>query len=66
MEFNNVSKTGLRSQIRQRVREIYHFSHCNPHKFDILNVSKTKKKNTNFAYLLKISTIIHRFYSEGF
>jgi hypothetical protein len=44
MEFNNVSKTGLRSQIRQRVFKIYHFSHRNPHKFDILNVSKTKKK----------------------
>jgi hypothetical protein len=44
MEFNNVSKIGLRTQIRQRVSEIYHFSHHKPQKLEILNVSKTKKK----------------------
>ncbi len=32
MEFNNVSKIGLRTKIRQRVPEIYHFSHRKPHK----------------------------------
>ncbi len=42
MEFNDVSKTGLRTQIRQRVLEIYHFSRRNPHKLEILNVSKIK------------------------
>jgi hypothetical protein len=44
MEFNNVSKIGLRTQIRQRVPDIYHFSHRKPQKLEILNVSKTKKK----------------------
>jgi hypothetical protein len=39
MEFNNVSKTGLRTQNRQGVPEIYHFSHRKPHKLEILNVS---------------------------
>jgi hypothetical protein len=39
MEFNNVSKIGLRTQVRQRVPEIYHFSHRKPHKLKILNVS---------------------------
>ncbi len=38
MEFNNVSKTGLRTQNRQRVPEIYHFFHRKPHKLEILNV----------------------------
>ncbi len=42
MEFNNVSKIGLRTQIRQRVPEIYHFSHRKPHKLKILNLSKIK------------------------
>jgi hypothetical protein len=44
MEFNNVSKIDLRTQIRQRVPEIYHFSYRKPHKPEILNVSKTTKK----------------------
>jgi hypothetical protein len=30
MEFNSVSKTGLRTQIRQSVLEIYYFFHRNP------------------------------------
>ncbi len=42
MEFDNVSKIGLWTQIRQRVLEIYHFSHRKPHKLKILNVSKIK------------------------
>jgi hypothetical protein len=42
MEFNDVSKTGLRNQIRQRVPEMYHFSRCNPHKLDTFNASKIK------------------------
>jgi hypothetical protein len=40
MEFNGVFKTDLRTQIRQRVPEIYHFCRRNPHKLNILNVSK--------------------------
>jgi hypothetical protein len=40
IEFNNVSKTGLRTKIRQRLLEIYYFSHPNPHKLEILGVSK--------------------------
>ncbi len=44
MEFNRLSKTGIRTQIRQRVPEIYHFSHRKPHKLKILNISKTKQK----------------------
>jgi hypothetical protein len=44
MEFNNVFKTGLRTKIRQRVLEIFHFSHRKPHKLEILSVSKMKKK----------------------
>jgi hypothetical protein len=42
MEFNNVSKIGLRTQIRQRVPEIYYFCRRKPHKLEILNVSKIK------------------------
>ncbi len=42
MEFNDVPKTDLRTQIRQRVPEIYHFSRCNPHKLDTFDVSKIK------------------------
>jgi hypothetical protein len=42
MEFNIVSKIGLRTQIRQRVPEIYYFSQRKPHKLKILNVSKIK------------------------
>ncbi len=42
IEFNDVSKTGLRTQIRQRVPEIYHFSRRNPHKVDTFDVSKIK------------------------
>jgi hypothetical protein len=53
MEFSDVSKTGFRIQIRQRVPEICHFSCRNPHKLNILNVAKTKKK-MQIAYLLKI------------
>jgi hypothetical protein len=53
MGFNDVSKTGLGTQIRQRVPEIYHFSRRTPHKLDTFNVSKTKKK-MQIAYLLKI------------
>jgi hypothetical protein len=53
MKFNEVSKTGLRTQIRQRVPEIYQFSRRNPHKLDTFDVSKTKKK-MQIAYLLKI------------
>ncbi len=41
MEFNNVSKTGLRTKIRQHDLEIYVFSHRNPQKLNILNVSRT-------------------------
>ncbi len=37
MEFNNVSKTCFRSQLHQRVPEIYYFSHRNPHKLEILH-----------------------------
>ncbi len=44
MKFNDVSKTGLRTQIREREPEIYHFSRLNPHKLDTFDVSKTKKK----------------------
>jgi hypothetical protein len=40
MEFNKVSKIDLRTQIRQRVPEIFHFSHRKPHKLEILNVCK--------------------------
>jgi hypothetical protein len=39
MDFIDVSKTGLRAQIRQRVPEIYHFSRRNPPKLDTFNVS---------------------------
>jgi hypothetical protein len=42
MDFNGVFKTGLRTQIRQRVPEIYHFSRRNPPKLDTFNVSKMK------------------------
>ncbi len=42
MKFNNVSKIRLRTQIRQRVPEIYHFAHRKPHKLKILNDSKIK------------------------
>ncbi len=42
MEFNRLSKTGIRTLIRQRVPEIYHFSRRNPHKLDNFNVSKIK------------------------
>jgi hypothetical protein len=44
IEFKNVFKTGLRTKIRQRVPEIYHFSDRKPHKLEIPNVSKMKKK----------------------
>jgi hypothetical protein len=44
MEFNKVSKIGLRTKIRQRVPEIYYFCRRNPRKLEILNVSKMKKK----------------------
>ncbi len=42
MKFNDVSKAGLRTQIHQRVPEIYHFSRRNPHKLDTFDVSKIK------------------------
>ncbi len=44
MEFNNVSKTGLRTQIRQRVPEIYQFSHRNTHQLKIINVFQNLKQ----------------------
>jgi hypothetical protein len=59
MKFNDVSKTGLRSQIRQRVPEIYYFSRRNPHKFDTFNVSKTKKKNVNRLFIKNLIIIIY-------
>ncbi len=37
MEFDGVSKTGLKTQIRQRVPEIFYFGRHNPHKLNILN-----------------------------
>jgi hypothetical protein len=40
MEFNNASKIGFRTQIRQCVPEIYQFSHRKPHKLKILNVKE--------------------------
>jgi hypothetical protein len=36
MEFNNDPKTGLKTEISQRVPEIYHYPHRNPHKLKIL------------------------------
>jgi hypothetical protein len=44
MEFNNVPKAGFRTQIRQRVPEIYHFFHRNPHYLEILNALNMMKK----------------------
>jgi hypothetical protein len=40
MEFNKLSKTGRRTKIRQGLSEICNFSHHNPHKLEIFNVSK--------------------------
>ncbi len=59
MKFNDVSKTGLRTQIRQRVPEIYHFSRRKPHKLDTFNVSKTKKKNENRLFIKNLIIIIY-------
>jgi hypothetical protein len=52
------SKTGLRTQIRKRVPEIYHFSHRNPHKLGILYISKMKKK-------IRILLISSKFYRKN-
>ncbi len=59
MEFNDVSKTSLRTQIHQRVPEIYHFSCRNPHKLDTFNVSKTKDKNENRLFIKNLIIIIY-------
>ncbi len=59
MEFNDVSKTGLKTQIRKRVPEIYHFSRRNPHKLDTFDVSKTKKKNANGLFIKNLIIIIY-------
>jgi hypothetical protein len=59
MEFNDVSKTGLRTKIRQRVPEIYHFSRRNPHKLDTFDVSKTKEKNANRLFIKNLIIIIY-------
>jgi hypothetical protein len=59
MEFNDVSKTGLRTQIHQRVPEIYHFSRRNSHKLDTFNVFKTKKKNENRSFIKNLIIIIY-------
>jgi hypothetical protein len=59
MKFNDVSKTGLRTQIRQRVPEIFHFSRRNPHKLDTFDVSKTKKKNANRLFIKNLIIIIY-------
>jgi hypothetical protein len=42
MKFSNVSKTGFRIKIRQRVPKIHDFSHRNTYKLEILKVSKMK------------------------
>jgi hypothetical protein len=59
MKFNKVSKTGLRTQIRQRMPEIYHFSRHNPHKLDTFDVSKTKKKNANRLFIKNLIIVIY-------
>ncbi len=52
MKFNNVSKTGLRTQVRQRMLEIYYFSHRNPHKLEIFNVSLGAQKGPILTFKL--------------
>ncbi len=58
MEFNDVYKTGLRTQIRQPVPEIYHFPRRNPPFSTFLKFFEMKKLPT-FRNLTGWGSILH-------